>query len=478
MMCVLIAAVVLNVTPTVLNENGANLAAAARHPGHAEVLGLKITQLVLPINDHRLHSWSELKRFYNSYSVSSNENVHSSLGLVGAVGFLLLIGWAIIAPRASSPNGLLLEQLGRLQILAVLLATMGGLGAIVALVTSANIRAYNRLVLYIAFFSFAAVAIVIDWLNRRYGAVLGVRVALGVLLPAVLLFGALDQFSPMWTPPHGSNKTKYAYSADFVSKLETFLPEGAMVFQLPFMSFPEQSHPNLPDYEHLSLYLPSTKIHWSYGAMRGREPEAWQRSVAAMRAGPMIASLALRGFAGIHVDRAGYPDNGVLLERTLAVVIEDQPVVSANGRHAFYPLKGFADKYMRTLSSADQQFAKDTVSQSLAIEFGSGTWDHEQEGSAGTHWCDKSAEIRLINPSSRPRMVEFAMKLIVPTPDPARMRFDSNLFTDSVYVKSNAPYKRTISLPPGRHSIRITTDAPRLQNPDFRRLHSGLPAQS
>src|SRR5262249_53883215 len=60
--------------------------------GEADVYGLRIAQLLLPIRSHRLESLSSLKEDY-SMRLLINENDDASLGTIGSLGFLSLVWW-------------------------------------------------------------------------------------------------------------------------------------------------------------------------------------------------------------------------------------------------------------------------------------------------------------------------------------------------------------------------------------------------
>src|SRR5204862_367728 len=80
-----------------------------------------------------------------------------SLGLVGSIGFLYLLGRLCL--RRPGRGTRLADGLAVLTLAGLLLATVGGLGVVLSLLAAPEIRAYNRIVIFLAFFSFAAVAL-------------------------------------------------------------------------------------------------------------------------------------------------------------------------------------------------------------------------------------------------------------------------------------------------------------------------------
>jgi len=127
-----------------------------------------------------------------------------------------------------------------------------------------------------------------------------------------------------------------AADREFTEKMESALPDGAMVFQMPVMEFPESPIPGVPPYDHFRPYLYSKNLRYSFGSMKGREREKWQPVVqgkffegAALdqQAGKIrvneanarvaVDELKRLGFSAIYINRNGFPDRGKGLEEAL-----------------------------------------------------------------------------------------------------------------------------------------------------------------
>ena len=332
-----------NVAPNLsyMWSHGKNPAAADRDALEAELYGLKIIQLLLPVRGHRVPVFAGLTEKYYVQRTLINENQSAGLGIIGSVGFLVLLTWPVWGWRAG-PHAGLLGSLSRLTFASVLLATIGGFGAIFSLLVSTQIRAYNRMSVYIGFFSLFAVALLLDMLRRRLGASRVGGALFGTLMALLLIVGVLDQVSPRFAPPYEGLKADFANDRAFVGMVEAVLPTQAMVFQLPYVPFPENWPPvnKLPDFHLLRGYLHSTTLRWSYGAMKGRAGDAWQRQIAARPLEEMVEALAVAGFSGIYLDRLGFADGGKEVEAQLARSLRAAPIVSANGRLVFFSLLG------------------------------------------------------------------------------------------------------------------------------------------
>ncbi len=164
----------------------------------------------------------------------------------------------------------------------------------------------------IAFLALAAVAIGLDeliaLLRRRYRA----KAELGRLIVACLILFALisayDQI-PDWTPDYRASADSFNSDADFVHAIESAVPRGSRIFQLPYMPFPESTPPGLmADYDLFRGYLHSSTLCWSYGAVRGRPGDIAYRDLAQLPPPQLVAALRSQNYSGIYLDRAGVTD--------------------------------------------------------------------------------------------------------------------------------------------------------------------------
>jgi hypothetical protein len=86
-------------------------------------------------------------------------------------------------------------------------------------------------------------------------------------------------------------------------------------------------------------YLHSDDLRWSYGHTKGRGDDP-NVPISTEKVPDMVRDLKSSGFAGIYVDRFGYPDGGTALEQQLAEATGAQPLVSRDGRLSFFELPG------------------------------------------------------------------------------------------------------------------------------------------
>jgi len=338
---VIVALSLLTLVPSFVYwaANGTNPGVAHRSAYESEFYALKFAQLVLPIEGHRIGRLAHARKTYDDWFPRTEAAVDTPLGIVASLGFVGLLGLCLV--QLVSPGRRLAPSLygnaGLAALLALLFAWVGGFALFVA-AFEPQIRSWNRLSIFIGFFALLAVGLALDraiaWLRpRRGGAVAG-----AVLLFGVLTLGALDQTSPSYKPAYDSLAASYRSDGDFVSALEARLPSGAMVFQLPYSRFPEAPPIfRMADYDLMRGYLHSHDLRWSYGHTKGRGDDP-NVPIASEKAPQMVRDLKGEGFAGIYVDRFGYTDGGVALEKELADATGEKPLVSRDGRLSFFPL--------------------------------------------------------------------------------------------------------------------------------------------
>jgi phosphoglycerol transferase len=356
------------------HNNGPNRSVASRTMGESEVWALKTSQLFVPLRGHRFGTFATLESKYSQQSSLCDTNDY--MGVIGCVGFVLLL--ARLAQRksksacvirlhpepdaparplvgasgsmqqnaarpVSGADSSLMDSLAFLTIAAMLLATIGGFGSLFNLLVTNSIRCYYRMVVYVAFFCLFAAILTLDRLCRKYFTTFRV-LSLGYgVLAGLLLVGIYDQTSRAFALDYTNTKRDYLQDRAFVSAIEASLPADAMIFQLPYKSFPESGvgpH-NLQDYELFRAYLHSKHLHWSYGAMRDRESDLWQASLVRKPLLEQVESLARAGFSGIYIDRNGFPDAATALERELASLLAARPLISENHRLAFHSLMAY-----------------------------------------------------------------------------------------------------------------------------------------
>jgi hypothetical protein len=324
----------VQLAPTIVYRaaNGTNDEVAQRFWFESENYSLRLTNLLLPVDGHRIGTLARWKNEYTT-QIPQTEARSASLGIIGSLGFVWLVAVAVAAVAGAGRRydlGLH-AGLAALTVTAVLLATTGGLSTFFAVIWP-QIRAWNRLSVFIAFFSLAAVALLLGRLERR----LRVPVFAG-LLAVLLVVGVLDQTTKASVPPYEAVKSAWRGDAAAFAALGVRLPAGASVVQLPYEPFPEPAATPYGIYEPAKAYLHSDDVHWSWGAMRGRS-EDWAATIAGKPAAEVVSAARTEGFTGVLLDRVALGAAAAATEADFRAATGRAPEQLPGGRYVFFRL--------------------------------------------------------------------------------------------------------------------------------------------
>jgi phosphoglycerol transferase len=377
----------LNLMPSLVYwaENGRNDVVGKRGVSETEVNGMKVSQLLLPVDEHRIGPLADLQEKSVEFTVVPSER-GQQLGVIGALGFVGLLAFtlaALVRRRAESvtesptesvtesptesvtesPRGPpettrfgttpeILVRSGVYTVLAIVCGTVSGFSLLFSGVGLSQIRSWNRLSIFIGFFALLAVAFALDWLLPRLPRWHGRAVLAGVVCVALLAVGVFDQTTSADVPEYDRIERAWKSDEQFLGSIERELGPGAAVFQLPYVYFPEAGFfCGTGPYDQVRGYVHADQLQWSWGGMRGRETE-WQEQVVRLEPRETLDALAAVGFSGVLIDRAGYPDRAQLLEDGYAEVLDERPQVSRNRRLSFFDLRPYARELRAELGPA------------------------------------------------------------------------------------------------------------------------------
>lgn len=301
----------------------------------AELYALKIIQLLLPRQGHRRDILMRLRNLYDSAYPLVNENGTSSLGIFMATGFVILCLVLFMRKRASKQSNL---QTGSvLNLAAILFGTVGGYAVVLSFFTGA-IRCYNRLSIFIAMFSLIAIDCVLQMVYEKWFQKRRLRIVFGAGMFCVMLCGIYDQTVPANPAVYANVSNNFDADAAFVKTIEAMEEEQAMIYQMPYMRYPENGGIHeMSDYEHMFGYIHSDTLRWSYGASVGREGDQWMRGVNELPLQDQITAIQEAGFAGIYIDWDAYlEDERTAMEAVLSDHVNANPIVNVDGTKAYY----------------------------------------------------------------------------------------------------------------------------------------------
>ncbi len=452
----IVAMLAINLAPSLSYQSahGKNTA-IARTPLQSDQFGLRLDNLLLPVQQDRLPFFSDVnQRYTEATSTGYCEQCFENLGTVGSIGFLSLCLLALVS-IVGVAGAFAVRAAYRAAALGVALsfaiATIGGVSSLLAFFVTSDIRGWNRMSLLIAFFSLLTVALLLDagarrLTQRRPGG--GGRVLAYALLAGVLVLGAVDETSSFFVPNYEKDAREWRSDATFVRQIEARMPHAAAIFELPYVPFPEGygsistsiSAPNTTfdtTYELGRGYIHSKSLRWSYGAMKGRAVD-WQGQLAAKPLYLSLAAAAEDGFQGLWIDPHGY---STAIRKRLASLLEQllgvAPLPSPAHDLLFFDLRPFASSLAR----------RHTAAQLAALRFA--TLYPLRTA------CETSERLELINPSDSTRTAMLSMKLSAGAEAPGKLlvHYPGGEVQEVAPRDAKLALQAQLSLPPGTSAV-------------------------
>jgi hypothetical protein len=464
-----VAVVAINNTPTLLYwaRHGSNPAAVDRNLGENDLYGLQVSYLVLPGSNHRFPLFRDVRDKLARESRSPIGDAEGQgLGVLASVGLVVSVGSVLMGLTRRRSDDRWFEfrrQSGELNVLAILLATVGGISTIVGLLGLTLLRSYNRMSIFIAFFSLVALAALCEsWFLR--GKCRSTRFRGGVVALAVVVcaFAVFDQVPRVLASPRDQVREQLSSDRAFVEKIEKRLRKGAMVFELPLMEYTESKISLRPNFTFQSeeLAKPSlftNDLRWSWGAQRGR-PQDLTPSFVGRPLQQLLPDLAALGFDGIYIDRRGFADHGTQIEAGLTLLLDGQdPMVSRNSDLSFFDLRAYTRRYAQATSRRAREAQRRAALHPLRLGWGTGfgpvfgaePFYPALDGVAFGRWAANGAELDVTNPlqTTRRLMLHFGAQTADMQPTTLEVRTPRG--TQRFNLPSDTPPTVELDLPQG-----------------------------
>lgn len=332
----------------VLSSNGQVVGMAAY--GEAEGYPLKITQLLLPVQHHRWGVLAALRGMYDIANPLNNENSTTTLGLVGAVGFLGCIVLALL-PRTAWRTSTV-GKMGLITLMALLFASMGGFSSLISTVSVMVLgihsmlvmaRAWDRIVVFVAFFAYFTAF----WLLQRWVRSVAPRFFSGwQRIVLIWIFGALVFAFALWdqVPYKIAQQRDGHYFSDtqFFGNIESKLPKNSALFQLPYVVHHWSGWvvPGVYYTQQLRPYITSNTLRFTYGGDLGSIQSEWYHAATALPPEQAAGYLCTYGFAGVLLQRNMLKDP-TSLEKQWEKVLGNTPEISMDTDYSFFDLRDY-----------------------------------------------------------------------------------------------------------------------------------------
>ena len=341
---VLVCATGVNLAPSFVewSRHGKPPNTGYKFLAEAEIYGLKLRQLLSPVQPSKLKLVHALAAAEQQFP-NENENATTRLGSLLSIGLLAMIASCFFVQKLTAQ----VRSAAALALACFLLATVGGFGALFNMLVTPDIRAYNRIVVFIAFFLIVYMADLIDrWTPApgQYRTIGGMRIsplAATCALGVAMIVGVADQGQaarPL-VDRYGSDAASFWAERALVNEVERRHPEGGAVMQLPETIFPpDPGHERMLPYDQARPYLASSRLSWSWPSFSYRR-EAWYGALGDPKQPAFLNRLATSGFVGIWIDRWGYNAQDLAsLEASLTTQLGAPIVGGVANRYAYFEL--------------------------------------------------------------------------------------------------------------------------------------------
>lgn len=411
----LIVSSAINLAPTFVewNKHGKPPNTSYKIPAEAEAFGLKLRQLLSPVQPSRSETLREFGQSELQFP-NENENATTRLGTILSVGLLAMLAHCLFRRQMTAQ----VRAAAALTLGSFLLATVGGLGAIFNLIVTPDIRAYNRIVVFIAFFVIVYLAEVIDDCHNRLisgsnsSTMHRRNVMAAIVLAALLVFGIFDQgqAAQVLVARRANDTMNFYQERALVAEIERRHPDGGAVMQLPETTFPpDGGRGKMFTYDHARPYLSSTRLSWSWPSFSQRR-EGWYDALGSVTEGAFLNRLVMSDFIGVWVDRLGYESAELkMLERQLTSSLGPPLIGGQHDRYAYFDLARVRPPPdSPVLQSEHYVGEKNRLLNPLLLTFQRGFYEQEQNGERRHRWSRRDSALRVRNGGGNSRTGIFS----------------------------------------------------------------------
>lgn len=435
---------------------------------------LNITQLLLPIQNHRIDFLSKLRQNYDSLFLVT-ENSMSSLGIILSIG--LIISLVFVFCKINMPYiGSKIKILGKLNLFLILLSISGGFSFFIGMFLTASVRCYNRTVVFIAFFSAISISIILEIFIKKIckDKVLIKKILTISMLVLGVVICVIDQIprnvnnGSYYNPETGKYQTtiqnvesEYYRDRQFVQQIESMYEKEVKIFQYPIVTnYYSNIWPNgnIGAYDSMRPYLHSTgKSSWSYGAIVGDKTDFWLRNMEKRDIDEQLKIMSLFGFEGIYIDSDGYDSNELEnLLKSIKKITKSNYITTVDQNLYFFDISDYAEKVNK--NDKNQLLKKEYM---IYYEFSDGFYPQEYSVDEIRHWNWSINESKLIINNLYDEDIEVTIKFNINTLEENinGITLRINDFEETVDVNSKGRIcEINTVLKPGNNRLNFYTD--------------------
>ena len=421
-----------------------------RNYAATEIYGLRPIELLIPSPFHRWPFAAEIGRHYAAATSLHGELFFPYLGVAGLAGLFAIA--ALLIGRMRRGHSALRPAYALAFLWLTGFFIVGGVNSLLAFTSLDLFRAGNRYSIYLLALALLAL---VSWASRRLRR-LGATAAAALTLPFVLL-GLWDQI-PV-TKSRGEVSAlaqKISSDQQLARLLDTTLPPGAAVFQLPVTTFLEQPPVNgMSDYELFRPFLYSSRAHYAYGLLAEDKGLRWQKWIATHPVATLCAELETAGFAALYIHKAAFTDAAAGLRQQLTA--RGKKIIFDSGDHLVFALESSAKPQWPNLDDARlaDPWNPSTVADDSVLLFAADGWFPLERSSADSwRWAETGATLSLWNGTGAPMavMLEFSTATLRSAPLTATLA-GRNIWQLPAGQTTPTPAMFAVTLQPGDNRL-------------------------
>ncbi len=446
--------------------HGSNTGSTFRKPQDTEWHALKLTQLILPVNNHNIDALKNFKNFYNNTAPLVYENQHTTLGIIGSIGFLMSLFIFFVKDLNFSTKDFF-YNVSRLNLICFLFGSIGGFASLFSYVIYSQFRAVNRIFVFIALFSFLLIFKALDNVFNKFSLKNYIRI---FLLTLIMIAGFYDIIPKDYHKQIYLNNEIEEFNNDreFIIKIESLLPENSKIYQMPYKNI----YDDVPFYNEGSFalikpYLHSNKLKWSHGAIKGRDADRWFNEFSQKPIKEQLETISLLGFSGIYIDKKAYIDNASSIQNEIEKFTGINPLSSANKNLLFYDMRDYNKKLTESLEKSECENKLETINKSInfLLLYQKGFYAEEKaENNRKWRWSENDSRAVFINRTEK--NITINLDFQIQSISPRNIWFNINKKHKKQILsmdKQSDIIKMTLIMRPGVNKIDFHSNMPSIQ---------------
>jgi phosphoglycerol transferase len=224
-----------------------------------------------------------------------------------------------------------------------------------------------------------------------------------------------------------------------VKAIESILPPGSAVLQLPFTDFPAMELLNkMESYDHARPFLWAQSLKWSWPSFSTNHRH-WQDRMKCLSGSEFLNAAIYSGFDAIWIDKFAYNDNGIGLIKQLDLD-GAVPISISSSRYYAIDIRKYGSRLKDSLGSPEFAAQKDKLllPPRINVVFSTGFYDREKNQSGQSfNWSKQNSKLIISNNSKINCKVK--LKFLVATANIGQINIDNK-----VICTSTTPQKETI----------------------------------